>query len=149
MTRPVRGEPRVSCPLSLILPSYLALWRIRLIWLLWRIRAVLVRRWVSRPDRPGRAYPEGGSPMAQAAVPVARPRPVPVCIPLREILPWAVFAAVVGLLVLYFVGTEQGATSLIGGAFGHGVRHGRRHLLGFPLPPPRGGLPPPAQETPA
>jgi len=70
--------------------------------------------------------------MAQAAVPVARPRPVPVSIPLREILPWAVFAAVLGLLVLYFVGTEQGATSLIGGHYVHEFVHDGRHLLGFP-----------------
>jgi len=70
--------------------------------------------------------------MAQAAVPVTRPRPVPVSIPLREILPWAVFAAVLGLLVLYFVGAEQGATSLVGGHYVHEFVHDGRHLLGFP-----------------
>jgi integrase len=41
-------------------------------------------------------------------VPVTRPRPIPVSISLRGILPWAVFAAVLELLVIYFVDAEQG-----------------------------------------
>jgi cobalt transporter subunit CbtB len=70
--------------------------------------------------------------MAQAAVPVARSRPVPVSVPLREILPWAVFAVALGLLVIYFVGAEQGATSLVGGRYVHEFVHDGRHLLAFP-----------------
>ena len=32
-------------------------------------------------------------------------------IPLQELLPWAIFAGLILLLAIYFVGTEQGATS--------------------------------------
>ncbi|GLW62526.1 cobalt transporter [Actinomadura rubrobrunea] len=73
--------------------------------------------------------------MAQTAVPstsAAGERPAPVGIPLREILPWAVFAAVLGAVLIYFVGAEQGATSLIGGTWVHEFTHDGRHLLGFP-----------------
>ncbi len=70
--------------------------------------------------------------MANLAAPATRTQPVPVRIPMREIVPWAVFAAVLGLLLLYFVGAEQGATSLIGGHYVHEFVHDGRHLLGFP-----------------
>ncbi|GAA4068846.1 MULTISPECIES: CbtB domain-containing protein [Actinomadura] len=72
--------------------------------------------------------------MAQTAVPStpAGERPAPVRIPLRQVLPWAVFAAVLGLVLIYFVGAEQGATSLIGGTWVHEFTHDGRHLLGFP-----------------
>ena len=52
-------------------------------------------------------------------------------IPLREILPWAIFAAL-ALLAIYFVGAEEGATSLIPGMYVHEFVHDGRHLLGFP-----------------
>lgn len=54
-------------------------------------------------------------------------RPVPV----REILPWAIFA-VQALLTIYFVGAEEGATSIIPGMYVHEFVHDGRHLLGFP-----------------
>lgn len=57
-------------------------------------------------------------------------RPVP--IPVRDILPWAVFAGLLLLLAIYFVGAEEGATSLISGAAVHEFVHDARHLLGFP-----------------
>jgi hypothetical protein len=53
-------------------------------------------------------------------------------IPLREWLPWAVFAGLLLLLAIYFVGAEQGATSLISGTYVHEFVHDGRHLLGFP-----------------
>ena len=53
-------------------------------------------------------------------------------IPVREILPWAVFVGLLALLALYFVGAEQGATSLIPGMYVHEFVHDGRHLLGFP-----------------
>jgi hypothetical protein len=53
-------------------------------------------------------------------------------IPVREILPWAVFVGLVALLALYFVGAEEGATSLIPGMYVHEFLHDGRHLLGFP-----------------
>lgn len=60
------------------------------------------------------------------------PAPIPVRIPLREVLPWAVFAGVLALVLLYFVGAEQGATSIISGNYVHEFVHDGRHLLGFP-----------------
>jgi cobalt transporter subunit CbtB len=70
--------------------------------------------------------------MANLAAP--RTQPAPVRIPMREIVPWAVFAAVLGLLVIYFVGAEEGITSLFGSESGpvHEFVHDGRHLLGFP-----------------
>ncbi|MBV8775922.1 MAG: CbtB-domain containing protein [Alphaproteobacteria bacterium] len=56
----------------------------------------------------------------------------PAAIPLREILPWAVFGGLVLMLALYFVGVEEGATSLISGMYVHEFVHDGRHLLGFP-----------------
>jgi len=65
--------------------------------------------------------------------PAAFPAPVVVPpIPLREIAPWAVFVVLLSLVVLYFVSSEQGATSLISGAGVHEFLHDGRHLLGFP-----------------
>ena len=40
---------------------------------------------------------------------------LPAAIPTREVLPWAIFAGLLLFLAIYFVGAEQGATSLIGG----------------------------------
>ncbi|RFU39662.1 CbtB-domain containing protein [Actinomadura logoneensis] len=72
--------------------------------------------------------------MAQSAVAEERavPRPAPLSIPVRDIVPWAVFAAVLGLVLIYFVGAEQGATSLLSGTWVHEFTHDGRHLLGFP-----------------
>jgi len=62
---------------------------------------------------------------------VVRPE-APAGIPVREILPWAVFAGLLCLLALYFVGAEQGATSVFPGMYIHEFVHDGRHLLGFP-----------------
>lgn len=67
--------------------------------------------------------------MAQAAV---LPRSAPAAIPLTEVVPWAVFAGAVLLSLLYLVGMDQGATSLISGSVLHEFLHDGRHLLGFP-----------------
>ncbi len=53
-------------------------------------------------------------------------------IPLRELMPWIVFGGLMMLLVLYFIGAEQGATSLVPGMYVHEFVHDGRHLLGFP-----------------
>jgi hypothetical protein len=63
-----------------------------------------------------------------AIAPDTRPIPIPV----GDVLPWAVFAGLIMLLALYFVGAEQGATSLIPGMYVHEFVHDGRHLLGFP-----------------
>ena len=66
-----------------------------------------------------------------SAAPVPAPS-IPVRIPLREVLPWALFAGVLALVLLYFVGAEQGATSIVSGHYVHEFVHDGRHLLGFP-----------------
>ena len=53
-------------------------------------------------------------------------------IPLRDILPWAVFGTLLAVIFLYFVSTEQGAVSLFSGKYVHELVHDGRHLLGFP-----------------
>jgi hypothetical protein len=57
--------------------------------------------------------------------------PIPLASP-RELAPYAVFAGIVMLVLLYFVGVEQGALSIIGGHGVHEFVHDARHLLGFP-----------------
>jgi hypothetical protein len=57
--------------------------------------------------------------------------PAPI-ISARELIPWVAFAGVLMMLLLYFVGAEEGATSLIGGKVVHEFVHDGRHLLGFP-----------------
>jgi len=59
---------------------------------------------------------------------ISRPQPIQ----LRELLPWLVFGGLLMLLALYFVGIEEGATSLIPGMYVHEFVHDGRHLLGFP-----------------
>jgi hypothetical protein len=56
----------------------------------------------------------------------------PVAIPVRAVLPWAIFGGLLALLALYFVGAEQGATALFKGMMVHEFVHDGRHLLGFP-----------------
>lgn len=56
----------------------------------------------------------------------------PAAIPVRDIAPYAVFFGAVMFLLLYFVGSEQGALSLIGGNAIHEFIHDGRHLLAFP-----------------
>lgn len=67
---------------------------------------------------------------AIAPAPLALPG-VP-ALPLRAIAPWAVFFGLLMLVLLYFVGAEQGATSLLSGVGVHEWVHDGRHLLGFP-----------------
>ena len=57
---------------------------------------------------------------------------IPAPLPLREVLPWAIFGGLLLLLAIYFVGAEEGATSLISGMTVHEFVHDGRHLLGFP-----------------
>ena len=56
----------------------------------------------------------------------------PVVIPVREVLPWAIFGGLILMLAIYFVGAEEGATSLVRGMYVHEFVHDGRHLLGFP-----------------
>jgi Probable cobalt transporter subunit (CbtB) len=56
---------------------------------------------------------------------------IPVVSP-RELAPYALFAGILLLVLVYFVGVEQGALSLVSGAGVHEFVHDARHLLGFP-----------------
>jgi putative cobalt transporter subunit CbtB len=51
---------------------------------------------------------------------------------LSAVLPWLIFAGLLLLVALYFLSTEQGATSLLSGTAVHEWLHDGRHLLGFP-----------------
>jgi hypothetical protein len=53
-------------------------------------------------------------------------------IPLYDIVPYAIFFALIALLAIYFVGAEEGATSIFPGMTLHEWVHDGRHLLGFP-----------------
>jgi hypothetical protein len=57
---------------------------------------------------------------------------IPAPVPVKEWLPWAIFGGLVALLAIYFVGAEQGATSIFQGMYIHEFVHDGRHLLGFP-----------------
>ena len=61
-----------------------------------------------------------------------RPVVLPTPIPLREIAPRALFGGLLLLVALYFIGAEEGATSVVGGTWVHEFVHDGRHLLGFP-----------------
>lgn len=66
------------------------------------------------------------------AVPTPAPEAIhPPAISLRELTPWALFAAAL-LLLVYLVGGDQGAMSLVPGKLLHEFMHDGRHLLGFP-----------------
>jgi hypothetical protein len=56
----------------------------------------------------------------------------PTAIPVKAIMPWAVLAGLFMVVAYYFVGAEQGATSVFGGMGIHEFVHDARHLLGFP-----------------
>jgi hypothetical protein len=67
--------------------------------------------------------------LATAALPDAiHPPPIEV----RELWPWAVFAGALLLVVVYLVGVDQGAGSVISGKLLHEYVHDGRHLLAFP-----------------
>jgi hypothetical protein len=53
-------------------------------------------------------------------------------IPVRQILPWAAFVVLLGMIAMYFVSAEQGAFALFSGTGIHEWVHDGRHLLGFP-----------------
>lgn len=67
-----------------------------------------------------------------AAVPASFPAPLPLRIPIREILPWAFLVTLLAVIALYFVGAEDGATALFSGGYVHEFLHDGRHLLAFP-----------------
>jgi hypothetical protein len=79
----------------------------------------------------GRTIPGGFKMSHASAGSISQPNPLPT-IPVRDLLPWAMFGGLLMLLAIYFVGAEQGATALIHGRYVHEFVHDGRHLLGFP-----------------
>jgi hypothetical protein len=69
---------------------------------------------------------------ATSALPTPVTTITPVAIPVRQLLPWAVFGVLIAVIAIYFVGAEQGATSIFSGSWVHEFTHDGRHLLGFP-----------------
>ena len=59
------------------------------------------------------------------------PTSPPIAIPVREIVPWLIFALLL-LTMIYFVGVEEGAAAIFPGMYVHEWVHDGRHLLGFP-----------------
>jgi hypothetical protein len=57
--------------------------------------------------------------------------PAPIASP-SELLPYALFGGLVLMIIIYFVGAEEGALSMIAGTDVHEFVHDARHLLGFP-----------------
>ncbi|WP_299531751.1 CbtB-domain containing protein [uncultured Streptomyces sp.] len=69
--------------------------------------------------------------MAQSAAPATGTTAI-TPVSAKALAPWAVFVGILMLVLLYFVGAEQGATSLFSGEGVHEWVHDGRHLLGFP-----------------
>jgi hypothetical protein len=83
----------------------------------------------------GRAFPGEIMNATNAALSATQVSPgldSPVPLPVREVLPWAIFIGLILLIAIYFVGAEQGATSIFSGMYIHEFVHDGRHLLGFP-----------------
>jgi hypothetical protein len=53
-------------------------------------------------------------------------------LPLGDLIPYALLTALLAIILLYFVGAEEGATSVFPGMTLHEFVHDARHLLGFP-----------------
>ncbi len=64
-------------------------------------------------------------------VSVERERPAPI-VSWHELQPYVLLAGTLLFVLIYFVGAEEGALSLIGGTSVHEFVHDARHLLGFP-----------------
>jgi cobalt transporter subunit CbtB len=57
----------------------------------------------------------------------------PVAIPVTQTLPWLIGALVFGLMLYYFIGIDEGMTSVFGNSMVvHEFVHDSRHFLGFP-----------------
>jgi Probable cobalt transporter subunit (CbtB) len=67
------------------------------------------------------------------SIDVPSPRSTPIVLPVTKAAVWLVGAALLALVVYYFVGVDQGATSVFGSDMHiHEFVHDARHFLGFP-----------------
>ena len=62
-------------------------------------------------------------------VSIERPAPI---VSWHELRPYVMLAGTLLFVLIYFVGAEEGALSLIGGRSVHEFVHDGRHLLAFP-----------------
>jgi len=70
---------------------------------------------------------------AGAAASPVRARASAAAVPVSETLPWLLSALVVGLVMYYLIGIDQGAVSVFGDtSYIHEFVHDARHFLGFP-----------------
>lgn len=67
---------------------------------------------------------------ALTAAPDAAATPVVVAVP--KAMAWLFGTTVLGMLAYYFIGVDQGATSVFSGAYVHEFVHDARHFIGFP-----------------
>ncbi|MEJ2887681.1 CbtB domain-containing protein [Actinomycetospora aeridis] len=68
-----------------------------------------------------------------SGVAAAKSRATAVAVPASETVPWLLSGLLVGLALYYFIGIDQGATSLFGDtSMIHELVHDARHFLGFP-----------------
>jgi hypothetical protein len=78
----------------------------------------------------GRTIPEEAH-MSSMSTPRVVARPV--ALPISKAMLWLVGTAVVALAVYYFIGVDEGATSVFGKSMMiHEFVHDSRHFLGFP-----------------
>lgn len=68
-----------------------------------------------------------------AVTPAPRATDVPIAIPVSSSSRWLIATVLLSAVVYYFIGVDQGATSLLGNdSHIHEFVHDARHLLGFP-----------------
>jgi hypothetical protein len=59
--------------------------------------------------------------------------PIPVVVPVSRAMLWLAGAALLALAMYYFIGVDEGATSVFGNSMViHEFVHDSRHFLGFP-----------------
>ena len=81
---------------------------------------------------PGTLDPEEEATLSDTTLnPTAEAPSVPL-LPLGDLIPYALLTALLAIILLYFVGAEEGATSVFPGMTLHEWVHDARHLLGFP-----------------
>ena len=67
------------------------------------------------------------------SIPAPTARPTPVVLPATKTVLWLVGTAIIALALYYFIGVDQGATSVFGNDMHiHEFVHDARHFLGFP-----------------
>jgi hypothetical protein len=64
---------------------------------------------------------------------IPTPTAIPVVLPVSKAVLWLAGTAILALALYYFIGVDQGATSVFGNnMYVHEFVHDARHFLGFP-----------------